>query len=72
MQHKKLKQAFKINRRRLTGKCTIKKGRKKKHPHFHLINNWRIFDLCMGTADSWPESLIDHLKQALSQPWEHR
>lgn len=34
MQHKKLKQAFKINRRGLTGKCTIKKGRKKKPPTF--------------------------------------
>ena len=27
---------------------------------------------CMGTVESWPEPLIDHLRQALSQPWEHR
>ena len=26
---------------------------------------------CMGTVESWPEPLIDHLRQALSQPREH-
>ena len=28
--------------------------------------------VCMGTVESWPEPLIDHLRQALSQPQEHR
>jgi len=27
---------------------------------------------CMGTVESRPEPLIDHLRQALSQLWEHR
>ena len=27
---------------------------------------------CMGTVESWPEPLIDHLRQALSQLQEHR
>ena len=27
---------------------------------------------CMGTVESQPESLIDHLRRALSQLWEHR
>jgi len=27
---------------------------------------------CMGTVESWPEPLIDHLRQGLGQPWEHR
>jgi len=27
---------------------------------------------CMGTVQSWPEPLIDQLRQALSQPQEHR
>ena len=26
----------------------------------------------MGTVESQPEPLIDHLRRALSQPWEHR
>jgi len=29
-------------------------------------------DACMGTVESWPEPLVDHLRQALSQAWEHR
>lgn len=27
---------------------------------------------CMGTAESWPEPLIDHLRRAVSQAEEHR
>jgi len=27
---------------------------------------------CMGTVESWPQPLIDHLRQALSQTQEHR
>ena len=27
---------------------------------------------CMGTVESQPEPLIDHLRRALSQPREHR
>jgi len=30
------------------------------------------FGECMGTVESWPEPLIDHLRQALSQPQGHR
>ena len=30
-----------------------------------------LFLLCMGTAESWPEPLIDHLRRALSRPGEH-
>lgn len=26
----------------------------------------------MGTVESWPEPLIDHLRQGLGQLWEHR
>jgi len=28
--------------------------------------------LSIGNVESWPEPLIDHLRQALSQPWKHR
>ena len=28
--------------------------------------------LCMGTVESWPEPLIDHLRRALSQLQGHR
>jgi len=28
--------------------------------------------LCTGTAESWPEPLIDHPRQGLGQLWEHR
>ena len=27
---------------------------------------------CMGTVESWPEPLIEHLRKGLGQPWEHR
>ena len=27
---------------------------------------------CMGTVESQPEPLVDHLRQAPSQPQEHR
>jgi len=27
---------------------------------------------CIGIVESWPEPLIDHLRRAMSQPWEHR
>jgi len=31
-----------------------------------------IKNTCMGTVESQHEPLIDHLRQALSQPQEHR
>ena len=41
---------------------------------FSNINcKWSIsFHCCMGTVQSWPEPLIDHLRQGLGQLWEHR
>ena len=28
--------------------------------------------LCVGTAESWPEPLIEHLGKLSGRPWEHR
>jgi len=50
------------------------------HSVFLFCKTWvlismKVFDLtsrCLGTAESRPEPLIDHLKQAASQLWEHR
>ena len=35
-------------------------------------NEYYSFRCCMGTVESRPETLIDHLRQGLGQPWEHR
>jgi len=32
----------------------------------------KMIAICMGTVESWPEPLIDHLRRALSQPQGHR
>jgi len=37
-----------------------------------LVQGWLMTIHCMGTVESRPEPLIDHLRQALSQPREHR
>jgi len=31
-----------------------------------------LLTACMGTVESRPQPLIDHLRQGLGQPWEHR
>lgn len=39
----------------------------------HLPNKQgAINSLCMGTAESWPDPLIEHLGKGPGQPWEHR
>ena len=37
-----------------------------------LLTHHQIYRTSMGTAESWPEPLIDHLRWALSQLQEHR
>jgi len=37
-----------------------------------ILRTWTVFGLCMGTVESRPEPLIDHLRQALSQLQGHR
>jgi len=32
----------------------------------------KITYMCMGTVESWPELLIEHLRKGPGQPWEHR
>jgi len=36
------------------------------------ILNSVIVAVCMGTAESQPEPLIEHLGKGPGQPWEHR
>ena len=48
------------------------------HVVLYLASNHRIIEwpglkgTCMGTVESWPEALIDHLRQVLSQLQGHR
>ena len=36
------------------------------------LGRWIWEYVCMGTAESQPEPLIEHLGKGPSQPWEHR
>jgi len=40
--------------------------------HVNIDSDRMCEDGCMGTVESWPESLIDHLRRALSQLQGHR
>jgi len=39
---------------------------------FQEIQKDRSIPNCLGTVQSWPEPLTDHLRQGLGQLWEHR
>jgi len=32
----------------------------------------KIFHICMGSVESQPEALVEHLQKGAAQPWEHR